>query len=143
MLIILADGSSKGNPGPIQIGIVIWHRKKGQGRIIHPTHTISKWYGAGTVNEAEYSAIAESLKYVIGQKICKEEILVYSDSQVVINQITSKYKIVSENLIEWHGLIRSLIRVIQKHKNTVEFNWVPRQLTMLADKEARRRLFNE
>ena len=143
MLIILADGACSGNPGPIKLGVVIWHRKPGKGRIVKPTHTISGWKGAGTSNEAEYYAIIEGMKHAIILKPVGEEIFIYSDSQIAIRQINEEYATNEPRLKELFKEVHRLKNIFIKHKAKVTFTWVPRQLTMLADKEAKRRLFDE
>ena len=143
MIIILADGSCSGNPGPIKIGVVIWHRKPKKGYIVRPTHTISKWCGAGTNNEAEYESIIAGMKYAMTLKPEGEEVFVYSDSQVVIRQINAIYYNSTPNLKKLCNEVHRLKDIFISHNAKIIFTWIPRQLTMLADKESKRRLFNE
>lgn len=107
-----------------------------------PTHTISKWCGAGTNNEAEYDSIIEGLQYAIDEKITGEDINVYCDAKVIINQINKKYSVISENLIEYNNTVAGKVKVLESRQNKVTFTWIPRQLTVLADKESKRRLLN-
>jgi ribonuclease HI len=86
------DGSSKGNPGPAGMGAVIY---KNNDEI---------WGGAKylgdykTNNQAEYSALIYGLKQAIELGI--EELLVFGDSQLVINQVNQVFKVKNPGLLE-------------------------------------------
>ena len=92
---IYTDGGARGNPGPAAIGAVI----------IQSGQTIQK-YGEfideATNNQAEYQAVIFALKKVkllFGKKPAKKmEIELYSDSELIVNQLNHKYKIKEEDL---------------------------------------------
>ena len=54
-LFIYCDGSSRGNPGPSAIGVMILDSGN---NILHET---SEYIGFGTNNQAEYKALIKSL----------------------------------------------------------------------------------
>lgn len=89
---VSVDASIKNNPGgPASIGAVI--RFPGKAAI-----KLSKFTPAQTNNEAEYDAIYEALNHIVHLKASlNKEIVVYSDSQLVVNQLTGKYKINDES----------------------------------------------
>jgi ribonuclease HI len=84
-LTIYTDGASLGNPGPAAIGAVI---KDGQGGVIS---RISQRIGHATNNQAEYAAIIAALAEAI--RLGAEEVVVRSDSELVVKQLNGCYKI--------------------------------------------------
>lgn len=87
-IVVYTDGGSRGNPGPAGIGVVI---SNGISR------KYSEYIGEATNNEAEYQAVIFALKK-IKQLLGKEKIknlglVIRSDSELLIKQLTGKYKI--------------------------------------------------
>lgn len=70
-----------------------------------------------TNNQAEYLALLEVLK-----RFSKEDLLVYSDSQLLVNQLKMKYKIKNEKL---KALARIAFEKMQGRN--VEIKWIPRK----------------
>lgn len=138
MLILMTDGSSKGNPGPIKIAFLLWDRMNNAGRFSKPTYKHSEWKGAGTNNEAEYMALIEGLKYICRkykQNKILDEIYIYSDSQLVIKQINSEYVVKHAEMISLHAQVWREINHLRNMQFDLKFSWVPRQLIELANKE--------
>jgi len=79
-LVAYVDGGSLGNPGPSGIGVVIDGCESGPIRI-------AKWIGHQDNNVAEYAALLEALQCAVSLKA--KALHVYSDSEVVVRQITS------------------------------------------------------
>lgn len=94
--VIYTDGGSRGNPGPAAIGVVI---KNEEGTIIK---SYGETLGKATNNEAEYRAVIsalEKLRAMIGKEKCKKTVVdVFMDSELVVRQLTGKYKIEQERL---------------------------------------------
>ncbi|MCK4520312.1 ribonuclease HI family protein [Candidatus Parcubacteria bacterium] len=96
-IIIYTDGGSRGNPGPSAIGVVISDEKG---------NTLKEYFqylGDGiTNNEAEYQAVIFALKKIkllFGkEKAYNSEIEINSDSELLVNQLNGKYKILEPNL---------------------------------------------
>ena len=134
MIVVMCDGSSRGNPGPASIGIIIWRRMKGKTRISKPTVRINDSIGVRTNNEAEWTALIRSMEYIIKQKWHHEEIYIYTDSQLVANQVNLKWKVKHEHIKK---LFDKWTKVVVPN-NVLDWNvvWVPRQIIYLADKEA-------
>ncbi|MBU0598215.1 ribonuclease HI family protein [Patescibacteria group bacterium] len=86
---LYCDGGARGNPGPAGIGVVIWQGNKLVG-------TYSKYIGRATNNQAEYQAVVLALGQA--KRIKAEELDIYVDSELVVNQLSRKAKIKSENL---------------------------------------------
>jgi len=95
------DGGSHGSPGPSGIGVVI---QDSQGDKIR----ISKWIGHQDNNVAEYVALLEALQYALRFKA--KVLRVFSDSQVVVRQMTGEYACRSPRLYSLHWTCRKLAR---------------------------------
>lgn len=134
MLVIICDGSSKGNPGPSSIGVVVWKREAltASARRVKPTHTIRKSIGEGTNNVAEWMAVIEGVKYASELKY-EGEVFLYTDSLLVASQAVGNWKIKNIKLKE---LCLQYLSIVADLKGKVVISWIPRQLTVLADKEA-------
>ena len=87
--IAYVDGGCLGNPGPSGIGVVISGGADGPVRI-------AKWIGNQDNNVAEYAALMEALQYAVARKARK--LHVYSDSEVVVRQMTGEYQCRSPRL---------------------------------------------
>ena len=95
------DGGSHGNPGPSGIGIVI---QDADGEKIR----ISKWIGHQDNNVAEYVALLEALQHAVA--LNAKVLRVYSDSEVVVRQMTGEYACRSPRLYSLHWTCRKLAR---------------------------------
>src|SRR5579863_3775021 len=102
-LVAYVDGGCLGNPGPSGIGVVIDGCASGQVRI-------AKWIGHQDNNVAEYAALMEALQYAVAQKAHK--LHVYSDSEVVVRQMTGEYTCRSARLYSLHWTCRKLARAL-------------------------------
>ncbi len=96
-IIIYTDGGSRGNPGPSAVGIVFCNEKK---QVIRK---YSEYLGDNfTNNQAEYRAVIFALKKfkaLFGKKLAKSsEIEIRSDSELIVKQLNSQYKILDEKI---------------------------------------------
>ena len=98
-LIAYVDGGSLGNPGPAGIGVVIQGVESG-------TIRISKCVGRQDNNVAEYLALMEALHCALGLRA--KRLHVYSDSQVVVRQMTGQYTCRSPRLYSLNWVCRKL-----------------------------------
>ena len=103
-LVAYVDGGCLGNPGPSGIGVVINGCASGPIRI-------AKWIGRQDNNVAEYAALMEALQYAVSLKA--QKLHVYSDSQVVVRQMTGEYKCRSPRLYSLHWTCRKLARSLK------------------------------
>jgi ribonuclease HI len=103
-LVAYVDGGCLGNPGPSGIGVVIDGCETGPVRI-------AKWIGHQDNNVAEYAALMEALQYAVAQNARK--LHVYSDSQVVVRQMTGEYTCRSARLYSLHWTCRKLARALK------------------------------
>jgi len=81
---IYTDGAARGNPGPAAYAFLFVHNDS----IIHQE---SGYLGTATNNTAEYKAIINALK--AAEKFHKGHIQIFSDSNLIIQQINRKWKI--------------------------------------------------
>src|SRR6266566_10111207 len=103
-LVAYVDGGCLGNPGPSGIGVVINGCASG-------TIRIAKWIGRQDNNVAEYAALMEALQYAVSRKA--QKLHVYSDSQVVVRQMTGEYTCRSPRLYSLHWTCRKLARSLK------------------------------
>ena len=115
------DGCSKGNPGKAGSGAVIYKNK---------TEIWGKSLFVGnknTNNEAEYTGLIIGLEEAIDMGI--KNLCVEGDSLLVINQMTGKYKVKSENLI----LLYNKAKELEKKFDIIIYNHIYRNLNKRAD----------
>lgn len=134
---LYCDGGARGNPGPAALGVVIKMPggDKGYGQFL----------GKRTNNEAEYEAAIfglKKMKQLVGKKNLKDTIVVvYSDSELMVRQITGQYKIQNVKLQPLFLILWNLTLDFQK----VDFQSIPREenkeadalVNQVLDKEAR------
>jgi ribonuclease HI len=118
------DGASRGNPGLAGAGIII---KDGQGRRIE---TIGKFLGVTTNNQAEYRALIEGLR--AAKRHNPDEITVQMDSELVVKQMTGKYRVRHPEMLPLYLEATELVAEFPK----VEFVHVMREKNPGADEVA-------
>jgi ribonuclease HI len=120
-LIVSCDGASRGNPGPAGIGAQI---TDGSGAILGE---IAEGIGETTNNVAEYTAVIEGLS--LAAKLGAKTVTLRSDSQLLINQLTGRYRVKTEHLQPLHRRVRSLAAGFDR----IRFEHVPRERNTAAD----------
>jgi ribonuclease HI len=130
-LVAYVDGGCLGNPGPSGIGVVISGLAGGPVRI-------AKWIGNQDNNVAEYAALMEALQYAVALKAPK--LHVYSDSQVMVRQMTGEYECRSPRLYSLHWTCRKLARSLKFSISHVkrEFNVEANRLAQSALKRRKK-----
>ncbi|HTR26995.1 MAG TPA: ribonuclease HI family protein [Terriglobales bacterium] len=103
-LVAYVDGSSHGNPGPAGIGVIVEDAAGRQTRI-------AKWIGWQDNNVAEYVALLEALQCALARKA--SSLCVYSDSDVVVRQMSGDYACRSPRLYSLHWICRKLARGLE------------------------------
>jgi ribonuclease HI len=103
-LVAYVDGGSLGNPGPSGIGVIIDGSE-------HGTIRIAKWIGHQDNNVAEYLALLEALQCAVTLKA--ETLHVYSDSEVVVRQMSGEYSCRSPRLYSLNFICRKLARSVK------------------------------
>ena len=85
------DGGARGNPGPAGFGAVFTDASG------HKLAELSEFLGHRTNNFAEYSGLLGCLAWALAHHGHKH-LRVVSDSELMVNQITGKYKVNSPDL---------------------------------------------
>ncbi len=98
--LVYVDGGSRGNPGCAGVGVVV------QPPAAQRTE-ISEWIGACDNNYAEYAGLAVALEYAL-MGDCRR-LQAYSDSQVVVRQMTGYYKCQSPALRSIYEVCATLV----------------------------------
>ena len=127
-IIIYTDGGSRGNPGKAAIGVVFCNERE---QVIKK---FGEYLGDNlTNNEAEYQAVIfaiKKFKALFGKKIAEvSEIEVRSDSELLVKQVTGKYKVEDEKIQKFFMEIWNL-KIDFKN---IKFRLIPREKNREAD----------
>ena len=109
MIKVYVDGSSIGNPGKSGIGYLIY-----QGSKLLKKRSV--YLGVQTNNFAEYMALIFPLIDAIEEK--QKKVSVFSDSQLVCEQIKGNYKVKNQNIYPLFVLAKNLISKLDDFKIT-------------------------
>jgi ribonuclease HI len=124
------DGAARGNPGPASYGVVV-RRPDGT-----PLESLGKYIGRHTNNVAEYYALIAALDYAAAKGI--KRLRVYSDSQLIVNQMKGLYKVKHVDLRPLHERARKQAASLELF--TIQY--VPREENRDADAAANAALDN-
>ena len=108
----VCDGGSQSNGFPNQKGYGSYHLASRDGR----KQTVRLELGTATNNEAEYRTLIAALKDLLGriQKACRcpsaYSLLVYTDSQLIVGQVTQGWQVKAANLRPLIDEARSLLK---------------------------------
>ncbi len=105
-LTIYTDGAARGNPGPAAIGVVL---KDAAGTTVA---TIGRCLGARTNNQAEYTAVIAGLEKAIS--LGAKQVLLKSDSELVVKQLMGLYKVKNADLREVYQKVIKLTGQLEK-----------------------------
>lgn len=122
-LTVYCDGGARGNPGIAASAFVVLDGSK----VIHYS---SRFLGVETNNVAEYSAVNDALEWLLEKHSGKKEIKFYLDSELIVNQLSGKYKIKSPKLIPLAAKAKRLEKELQ---SDVSYNHVSRNKNKIAD----------
>lgn len=122
--VLYVDGASFNNPGPSGAGVVL----EMDGQLVAER---SEDTGYGTNNQAEYRALLEGLSEAIQRGI--RSLVVRSDSQLLVRQMTGEYKIKAPGL---KGL-KAEADALTERFDDVRFEYIPRERNARADELAK------
>ena len=108
MVSLYTDGGSRGNPGPAAIGIIIYSPKG------HVLASFRGFIGRTTNNQAEYAALSKGL--AIASRFTRKQVRCYSDSELMISQLTRSYRVKSRALRVAVDLVREAEKAFEKVK---------------------------
>jgi ribonuclease HI len=124
------DGAARGNPGPASYGVVL---RNPDGT---PLASLGKYIGRHTNNVAEYFALIAALDYAATNDI--KRLRVFSDSQLIVNQIKGLYKVKHPDLRPLHERAKRQAAGLE----AFAIQYVPREQNREADDLANAALDN-
>lgn len=120
MIFVYADGASRGNPGPASYGVSIVTE---QGEVIAE---FGESLGVRTNNYAEYQGVIAALRYLSDTP--HRQITIRMDSKLVIEQLSGRWKVKSEDMRE---LVAEASQLLGPFQASLE--WIPREQNSRAD----------
>jgi len=120
--VYIDGGCAPQNPGHAGFAVVV--RMRGA-----KMKVLSRYIGVATNNVAEYTALIAGVRYAKEQGATS--ITVYSDSQLIVNQVNQKWKIKSDDLRPLNFQAREAL--IRSYPMAWELLWIPREKNVLAD----------
>ncbi|MBN2267075.1 MAG: ribonuclease HI family protein [Candidatus Babeliaceae bacterium] len=124
------DGVARNNPGPAGAGICIFKDDQ-----LLEAHGF--YLGALTNNEAEYSALVIGLALIAKLVSRGDRIVVVSDSELLIRQLTGVYRVKKKELLHLYNRAQALVEELrQRGVKDITFRHVPRDENRCADKWA-------
>lgn len=111
---LYTDGGARGNPGPAAIGVVLCDDR--DRALLERKESIGK----ATNNEAEYRAIIAGLD--LAAHATHKEVRAYSDSELVVRQLTGAYRLRSGKLLPLYKRAKEKEKVFRK----VSYEHLPR-----------------
>jgi ribonuclease HI len=123
-VIVNTDGAARGNPGPAGAGAIV----------VAPTGEVlaevAEGLGETTNNVAEYTAAIRGLE--AAEAIGAREVVLRSDSLLLVQQLTGRYRVKTAHLQPLHQQVRTLA----SHFDRVIYEHVPRERNAEADRLA-------
>jgi ribonuclease HI len=123
-LIVSCDGAARGNPGPAGAGSQL---TTPEGEVVAE---IAEGLGETTNNVAEYTAAIMGLERA--RELGATDVVLRSDSQLLINQITGLYRVRTPHLQPLHRRVLQLAGGFDR----IRFEHVPRARNAEADRLA-------
>ncbi len=115
------DGASRGNPGDAGAGAILLDSA---GRTVWKC---ARPLGRKTNNEAEYLALILLLEEILARRL--SGVAVRGDSQLVVNQVTGRWKIREPRLQELADRAKELLKATKS-----SLSWIPREENFEADR---------
>ena len=92
--------------------------------LVDGTHVVIKYRGGSpTNNELEYLALMYALGYVRDKYRCVE-VQICSDSMLVVNQMSCKWRVTTESLIPLYEKCKSMMT------SKIKISWIPRKFNL-------------
>ena len=125
---IYTDGASRGNPGPASVGVYITDSDG------HVCTEFGKTLGLQTNNFAEYMAVVKGLQIALDNQA--SEVILKSDSQLLIRQLLGQYRVKKATLIPLFKKCKQLLSQFE----SFQLEHIPRELNQEADRLANQAL---
>jgi len=121
---VYIDGAAVPNPGPSGIGVVIYNERKKK------VKEVKKSIGLASNNMAEYEALIQGLKE--SKKLSAGTVNIFSDSELLVNQMSGKFRINDRELKALFQQAKSLENKFEK----VSYRLIARDKNKVADQLA-------
>lgn len=128
MIKLYTDASTKNNPGPSGVGIVITAENRYEQLSIPLDKKMSN-------HEAEFEALIKGLDYLIDHQLTDETLMVYTDSKLVASAIKKNY--VKKDIFK---IYLALVTEKLHHFPLFFVQWIPQSQNKGADQLARQAL---
>jgi len=128
VLHIHIDGGCRGNPGDAGFGVYVTDAGGGE------VASLYGFIGPATNNVAEYQALLHGLRYALHRGA--RRVKVFSDSELVVRQISGAYKVKHPSMVPLHQEARALMRRFEQ----ISVSHVRREQNKEADALANRAL---
>jgi ribonuclease H / adenosylcobalamin/alpha-ribazole phosphatase len=125
LLVVEADGGSRGNPGPAAYGAIV--RDGETGRVLVE---VAETIGEATNNVAEYRGVLAGIEHAL-EVDPDARIEARLDSKLIVEQMSGRWAIKN-------AALRELALAVRRLRTDVDYIWVPRAQNTAAD-----RLVNE
>jgi probable phosphoglycerate mutase len=125
LLVVEADGGSRGNPGPAAYGAIV--RDGETGRVLVE---VAETIGEATNNVAEYRGVLAGIEHAL-EVDPDARIEARLDSKLIVEQMSGRWAIKN-------AALRELALAVRRLRTDVDYTWVPRAQNTAAD-----RLVNE
>lgn len=125
LLVVEADGGSRGNPGPAAYGAVV--RDGETGRVLVE---VAETIGEATNNVAEYRGVLAGIEHAL-EVDPDARIEARLDSKLIVEQMSGRWAIKN-------AALRELALAVRRLRTDIDYIWVPRAQNTAAD-----RLVNE
>ncbi len=112
---VYSDGGARGNPGPAAIGVMVCNEK---GEMLQEH---AELIGDTTNNVAEYTGVIVGLE--LARKLGLEEIQYFGDSELVMRQMSGKYKVKTPHILALYQQAKRLEQSFHK----VTYTQIPRE----------------
>lgn len=127
---IYCDGLCEPNPGGLATyGFVIEEQDEASWREIHRAKGIAARGQGATNNVAEYTAAIQALWWLVDEHHMGVSVALYSDSQLLVNQLSGKWRVKSPQIRPLWSEARELLDRFLDSRT----EWVPREQNELAD----------
>lgn len=121
--------------GNIGIGVYAYYSDEPQQHLFE----ISKPFGIGTNNEAEYTSLIVGLTELVNRKFNKGIVEVKGDSKLVINQVNNVYATNEFRMYQYRNKVQEMM---EKYFPNITLVHIPREENSYADELATRNIKN-
>ncbi len=118
---IYTDGACRGNPGASSVGVFICNQEGNE------LERYQEYIGTKTNNIAEYQAVIVALD--LAKKYTNKEVNIFSDSQLLVKQLTGEWKVKAPHIWDLLNQVRSK----EADFKSVKYQHVRREFNKTAD----------